>query len=115
MLEIYDIVLREGRLDFLPTKGKIQIDDPNNLNDSLLKEGWLAFTHLGDPELMHCSVYRKRNVAGAIFVMQALDSLFMAQTDSNLIFSMACGHFADMVANIRYGADIWEEMEGTDA
>ena len=115
MLEIYDIVLREGRLDFIPAKEKIQIADPNDLNESLLKEGWLAFTQLGDPELMHCSVYRKRNVSGAIFIMQALDNLFIAQTESNLIFSLACGHFAELVANIRYGADIWEEMDGQDA
>lgn len=115
MREIYKLTCQAGKLDFIPSEQKLpKKDSGQSLNDALLEDGWIAFCHLGDPELMHCSIYRKSNTSGGIFVMQALDPLFIAHTDSNLVFSLACGHFAKLVSDMRYGTDIWEEMEGND-
>lgn len=115
MSEVYNIIYQAGKLDFLPSERKFPEENPGmQAAEALLEQGWIAFCHFGDPELMHCSVYRKRNTPGGIFIMKALDNLFMAHTDSNLVFSMACGHFAALVADIRYGTDIWEEAEDND-
>ena len=114
MLEIREVSWRDGRLDFIPSEGKFPfLEKGGDLAALLLEEGWIAHSHFGDPELAHCSVYRKKGERGGLFIMSALDPLFAAWTDSNFVFAMACGRFAELAANIRYGADVWEEMEGS--
>lgn len=115
MLENYKIIYQNGKIEFFPSNEKIvEIAAIPELNENLLRAGWISFSRLGDPELLSCSVYRKKDMAGGVFVMQSLEALFIAKADSNLEFSLACGHFAKLVENVRYASDIWEEMEGSD-
>ncbi len=116
MMENYIITYDEnGRTTFTRSDSDIHgAASLSDLNLTLLNDGWISFSRLGDPELLACHVYRKTDVPGGLFVMQAQSPLFIAHTDSNLVFSLACGYFAKIVENTRYAADIWEEMEGLD-
>lgn len=67
---------------------------------------------IGDPDLLHCAVFRKDQFAGGFFSL-FMDKVFLfaAKAVDNLTFAEALGHFGKICANTRYGVDIFENME----
>lgn len=66
---------------------------------------------LGDPDLIHCLAYKNIKAEGGAFV--CLDEngvLFVAFATDNLAYALAMGFFGKLVADVRYGADIFEEL-----
>lgn len=109
MPEKYEIALENGRISFaLPAE-----DIPEALlKGGSLPEDYSIFTRMGDPELLECAVWRDRDARGGIFVIRAAGvALFAAAARSELVFAQALGYFGDLVAKVRYGADIFENMD----
>lgn len=70
---------------------------------------------MGDPDLIHCIVYRNSDAPGGVFCVHDKNGLlFAAVAESNLAFAMAEGFFGEMTANARYGVDVFENMEEPD-
>ena len=70
---------------------------------------------LGDPELLSCSVFRPRMGSGGVFVIRDGDgALFSVEAGDNLTFAAVMGYFAKLVANCRYAADIFENLDDPD-
>ena len=68
----------------------------------------------GDPEVMSASIFRFPEGGGSIVVHDDTgEQSFMVICNSNLALAEAASHFASLAANLRYGADIFEnEGEG---
>lgn len=114
-MENYKITCQNGKTRFELSDSIISAGSSfQEINAALLDDGWIAFSHLGDPELLSCSAYRKKDAAGGVFLLRGLHPLLIAKADSNLAFTMALGRFAGIVANARYASDIWNEMDGSD-
>lgn len=78
----------------------------------ILKEGLSVFCRMGDPDLVHCIVFRWQKKPGGIFMIHDRDGiLFAAIARDNLSFAAACGYFGEITANNRYGVDIFEELQ----
>ena len=101
-----------GRLTPLAKSGAV---------DPLLKQAaetdnfeWMEpFMAAGDTELVYTNVFRQPQNPGGIVVVSAMDEvLFCAIANTNLDLVAAASHFASMVSNIRYGQDIFENIEG---
>lgn len=79
------------------------------------KDEFEAFCRMGDPDLLECLVYRGKNSPGGIFhVRDKYGPLYVAVVESALVWSFALGHFGEMTANVRYGVDVFENMEEKD-
>lgn len=116
MTEIYSLMLDGGNLVFNPSQEKIPqcaLDD--KFSEEVLKTGLGVFCRMGDPDLVHCVVYRWQKKPGGIFIAHDGGGLlFAALAENNLVFAVACGYFGELTANTRYGADIFEEMHEPD-
>ena len=68
----------------------------------------------GDPELMSASIFRFPEGGGSVVVHDETgEQSFVVICTSNLALAEAASHFASLAANLRYGADIFEnEGEG---
>lgn len=88
--------------------------------DPLLKQAaetenfeWMEpFLAAGDTELVYTNVFRQPQNPGGIVVVSAMDDiLFCVIANTNLDLVAAASHLASMVSNIRYGQDIFENIE----
>lgn len=67
---------------------------------------------MGDPDLVHCVVVRQQNSNGGIFLLYNHKiPLFAAKADTNLVYAQAMGFFGQLTANVRYGVDVFENLE----
>lgn len=113
MNELYTIVVEGASLSFVPR------DD--HMLDKLLThgehlEGYEFFSRLGDPDLVHCAIFRKSGKPGGFFTVYDKKAvLFVAVAETNLSFGLGLGYFGRMVAYARYGADIFENTDNFDA
>lgn len=114
MIEQYILEIENGRPIF--TKRKLNL--PPFAQDGKLpaeKDAFEAFCRMGDPDLLECLVYRGKNSAGGIFhVRDKYGPLYVAVAESALAWSLALGHFGEMTANVRYGVDVFENMDEKD-
>lgn len=112
MRENYVLVVKGGQLDF----ASAERDFLDELNASLgFLDGEGPICRMGDPELMSCSVYRAGQEVGGVFVVfDANGPLFAAQALTGLTYGMGMGFFGKMVAEARYGVDIYESGEVDD-
>ncbi|MBQ1330683.1 MAG: hypothetical protein IIY31_03415 [Desulfovibrio sp.] len=63
----------------------------------------------GDPELMSASIFRFPEGGGSIVVHDETgEKSFVVLCNSNLALAETASHYASLVANLRYGADIFE-------
>ncbi len=69
---------------------------------------------MGDPDLIHCAVYRCPGQGGYFSLHDKSGPLFAAIAGNNLVYGMAWAFFGEMVANARYGVDVFENMEEPD-
>ena len=66
--------------------------------------------------LLHCAVFRRSEGSGGCFALyDGNGPLFAAVAESNLAFGLGQGFFGRMVSDARYGADIFENMDESDA
>ncbi len=65
---------------------------------------------LGDPGLLSCSVFRFPGGGGFVAVRDgAGDAVFKVFCATSLALAEAASHYASLAANLRYGADIFED------
>lgn len=113
MKEIY-VVTFNGSLAITPYSGQYGID--KELVAELRDDNFsnlVPFTTQGDPELIHCTVFQNRKTSGGVIVVYNDDTvepapLFCAIARSSLELTEGASHFSEVVANIRYGKDIFE-------
>ena len=113
MPETYMINFEQGKIVFNNSAESLPnwVLNPKFDPDAADRE-YALVSRMGDPEQLHCVIYRKKEAAGGLFsVFFASENLFAATTPSNLDFAAACGFFGEMTANARYGADVFENME----
>ena len=113
-MEQYLMGVSAGGLEFKAISGPMPVeilDSSIAAPDSALR---LA-ARLGDPELLLCSVFKRAAGPGGYFVLRDGDGLlFAAMAPDNLAYACALKYFGDMVSAARYGADIYENMDGGD-
>lgn len=116
MAEIYKLSNKGARLLFEPGG----LDLPPITLERTFKPGAEAgdaypVCRMGDPDLAHCVVFKRKNAPGGIFSLHDRDGLlFAAYAENNLVFALAMGFFGELTANARYGADVYETMEEPD-
>lgn len=114
MPEHYAIRLKNSRPEF-------ERDD-STLPESIFKIPFLPgpddpspVCKLGDPAILSCSVFRDESRGGGVFVVRDLDDiLFSASAADNLTYAIAMAYFGRMVADCRYAADIFENLDDPD-
>lgn len=77
-------------------------------------EDYAIICRMGDPELMECVVWRRADKPGGIFQARSEDTYFIAEAPTNLAYALALSFFGQLVANARYGVDIFENLGETD-
>ena len=109
MSEFYTLEMAGAALNFLPR--------PAEGTEVASPAGCELVARLGDPELVHCAVWRQVDGAGGLFVLHDRDgaALLMAEAGNNLVWAHGLAHFGRLVAEARYGADIYENMDEEDA
>lgn len=116
MPEIYSIQVENNRLHFAPLDAAVPdcILNPTNFA-AKVEAGIEIICRMGDPDLLHCIVYKQDKNNGGIFAIHSKSSLlFVAFAENELIFALAQGFFGQLVANVRYGVDIFENLELAD-
>lgn len=79
---------------------------------ALEKEGLAIAARMGDPDLLNCVVFRREKEPGGIFALHDGNGfLFAAVAENNLAFALGMGYFGELVANARYGVDVFENLE----
>lgn len=116
MPEIYTLQFDQGRIMFTPFTEEVpQSVLESKFNPDSADKGLNVVCRMGDPDLVQCIVYKKQDLPGGYFSLHDKNGLlFAAISQTNLIFALACGFFGEMVANARYGVDIFENMEEPD-
>ena len=70
---------------------------------------------MGAPDQFHCVIFREAGKPGGTFVLHEQGAvLFAAAAASELAYGLAKGFFGSLVANARYGVDIYEGESGDD-
>lgn len=111
MTEIYEVTMENGKLVFSPSSRKFPLEKmAKDLSATLLPYGYLGFCNMGNPDLLECRAYRADGRPGGLFIMLAESILFIAHTESQLVFTRLCGHFASQVADVLHASDIWEDF-----
>ncbi len=108
MLELYTLTYGPTGLQFTPRK------DPALM--AALEEdtvaGYTVQTALGDDNLLDCLVMRKEEGAGGLFIIEDdMEALIAVVAETNLAYVEGLNHFAEMVAQARYAADIYENND----
>lgn len=103
--ELYTLQVADGRLRFAP-RG----------TDAPLPAPLAVVSRMGDPDLLQCVVLRREDAPGGVFRLEdATGPLLAAVAEDNLALALGMGHFGELVANARYGVDVFENLEGSDA
>lgn len=102
--ELYTLQIADGHLRFVPRGADAPLPSP------------LAVVgRMGDPELLQCVVLRREGAPGGVFRLEdANGPLLAAVAENNLALALGMGHFGELVANVRYGVDVFENMEEPD-
>lgn len=75
---------------------------------------WIV-CRLGDPRLLSCSVFKRADIPGGVFVARDDEGpLYAAVAPDNLTYAAALGYFGELTSCCRYGVDIYENLEETD-
>ncbi|WP_298033531.1 hypothetical protein [uncultured Desulfovibrio sp.] len=112
MSEMYTIHANGNQLCFEPRQDGV-LEDVLAQGSHL--DGYEAVSHMGDPDPLHCAIFRRSEGNGGFFTFHDQDGLlFTAVTESNLAYALAQSLFGGMVSEARYGADIFENMDDPD-
>lgn len=118
--EVYSVRLGAGQVEFdaleAPALRKA-VQEWGGKGTILHVEG-AAFEQqylVGHEDTLLCRVFRKaKTFGGLLVVMDATGLLLVALATTNLELVSAAGHFARMSTYIRYGADIFENIDAED-
>lgn len=101
--ELYTLDAQNGTLRLVPRE-----------RSAGLPQRLAVVSRMGDPDLLHCAVQRGE-AAGGVFALSDRDGpLFSAVAENNLTFALGLGFFGELVANARYGVDVFENLEEPD-
>lgn len=67
----------------------------------------------GDPDLLYVTVFRQPKKSGGLVVVfpgGKEEAMYCVIANTNLDLTEAASHFSNMVANVRYGVDIFEDL-----
>lgn len=109
--EAYTITVDSDHIAFELFAGDMSRDFPTS---GVPAPGYAIVSRMGDPELLECIVWRDGKQPGGAFVVRNEEILFVAFAESNLAYALGLAYFGQLVANARYGADIFENMGNTD-
>lgn len=110
--ESYTITVKEDHAVFELREGGYS---PEELEPAaILAAGGAIVCHMGDPHLLDCMAARRANETGGIFVLRNPDILFVAYAESNLAWAIGLAYFGKLVADAKYGVDIFEALEDGD-
>lgn len=113
MAECYTISIKNGRPEFTEGAEIPEWALSREFKPGSVPAGVRLVCRMGDPDLMHCAVYRLAQ--GGIFSVHGRNNLlFAAIAPTNLAFGIAQGYFGELTANARYGVDVFENMEVPD-
>ncbi len=102
--ELYTLQVADGQLRFAPRDAEAPLPSP-----------LAVVSRMGDPDLLQCVVLRREGAAGGVFRLEdATGPLLAAVAEDNLALALGMGHFGELVANARYGVDVFENMEDPD-
>lgn len=102
--ELYTLQVADGQLRFAPRGAEAPLPSP-----------LAVVSRMGDPDLLQCVVLRREGAPGGVFRLEdATGPLLAAVAEDNLALAQGMGHFGELVANARYGVDVFENMEDPD-
>ncbi len=102
--EFYTLRVADGRLHFAPRDAEAPLPSP-----------LAVVSRMGDPDLLQCVVLRREGAPGGVFRLEdATGPLLAAVAEDNLALALGMGRFGELVANARYGVDVFENMEEPD-
>lgn len=102
--ELYTLQVADGQLRFAPRDAEASLPSP-----------LAVVSRMGDPDLLQCVVLRREGAPGGVFRLEdATGPLLAAVAEDNLALALGMGHFGELVANARYGVDVFENMEDPD-
>lgn len=113
MVEVYELRLSMGALVFVNgVENMPQWALQPRFDPAKAETGVSLECRMGDPDLIHCAVFRTEGKPGGIFtIFNGNTLLYAALAQSELVFSIATGYFGQLTANVRYGVDVFENME----
>lgn len=116
MLEKYEIAVDGGAIAFAKTDAEIPAYALSPAFEPAKAPANVSLVcRMGSPDLAHCVIFREDGKPGGIFALHEQNGLlFAAIAKSNLAYALAKGHFGALVANARYGVDIFEHMGDED-
>lgn len=116
MVEIYTIKVEKSEIAFFPRPDGIPDFVASSVFDPVsAPKGLSVVCRMGAPDLVHCVIFRHAGKVGGIFALHEQNELlFVAFAETNLAYTLAKGFFGELTANVRYGVDIFESMEGDD-
>lgn len=118
--EVYSVRLGGGQVEF------DSLEDPTLRKAVLAWGGKGTILHVedasfeqqyivGHEDTLLCRVFRKAKSAGGLLVvMDATGLLLVALATTNLELVSAAGHFSRLSTYVRYGADIFEDIDDED-
>lgn len=102
--ELYTLQVADGQLRFAPRDAEAPLPSP-----------LAVVSRMGDPDLLQCVILRREGAPGGVFRLEdATGPLLAAVAEDNLALALGMGHFGELVANARYGVDVFENMEDPD-
>lgn len=116
MPEVYKIEMVDASIGFTPAD--MVLPDAvfaTAFRPDAAPAGLAVCCRMGDPDLVHCVVWREDGKPGGIFAFHDKNGLlFVAVARSALEYATALGHFGSLAANARYGVDVFENLEEPD-
>ena len=108
MTELYTAIYGPEGLRFSPREDRALL----TALDEDAVPGYAVQAALGDEELLHCLVLRREEGPGGLFILEDdMDTLLAVVAESNLAYAESLNHFAEMVAQARYAADMYESKD----
>lgn len=114
-MEIYKIIVDKSQISF-------ELSQVSHVPESVASATFqpsspnLAIQcRMGDPDLLQCVVWREEGNPGGYFaIFEKKKLLFVAIAATGIERALALGYFGALVANARYGVDVFENMEEPD-
>lgn len=113
MAELYTITIAGTGMGFTKREGEIPDFARSSTFDlASAPKGLALVCRMGATDLLHCMIFRYAGKDGGVFVLHEQgELLFAAVAESNLAYALAKGYFGELVANTRFGVDIFEAAE----
>lgn len=116
MPEFYEITVEDSSIAFGLSQGQIPAFAlQRQFEPGSAPAGVSVICRMGAADQFHCVIFRRDDQPGGIFALHEQGKiLFVAVAKSDLAYALAKGYFGSLVANARYGVDIYESEDSDD-